>query len=206
MAVPSRAHQTLMAEATYVLRLVTNTGAPVPVPGHPIATDGLMALMLPPQALRPTQAARIGIMESRAGAIADEQGSSPPSWDLSGQFRLALTRVGNVILDHPQQQRALEDFVRFYLAENKRRALAKDTLISMEFHDFYADEHWRVVPLGVPLGERDMARPTVERWSLRLRGLTPTTAVEAPADAVADDVLADPNRAVADICPDGSHE
>ena len=206
MAVPSRAHQTLMAEATYVLRLVTNRGEPVPVPGHPIATDGLMALMLPPQALRPTQAARVGIMESRAGAIVDEQGMSPPSWDLSGQFRLAPTRVGTVILDHPQQQRALEDFVRFYLSENKRRALARDTLISMEFHDFYADEHWRVVPLGVPLGERDMARPTAERWSLRLRGLTPTTTIDVPEDAVASALAEDPNRAVAGICPHEAHQ
>lgn len=202
MAVPARAHQQRLDEAAYVLRITTATGASVPVPGHPIAAnDGLLALMLPPQSFRPSQATRVGVMESRTGAIADEQGSSPPTWDLGGQFRLALTRVGTSILDHAEQQRALESFVRFYLADNRRRALARDSLARLEFHDFYADEHWVVVPLGVPLGERDSARPTVERWTLRLRGLHQTTSIERPPDAVADALAADPNAAVASVCP-----
>lgn len=201
MAVPARAHQQRMEEASYVLR-ITSDGAGVPVPNHPIAAeDGLLALMLPPQSFRPTQTTRVGVMESRAGAIVDEQGTSPPTWDLSGQFRLAATRIGTVILNHAEQQRALESFIRFYLDENQRRAMNREALTRLEWHDFYADEHWIVAPLGVPLGERDAARPSIERWNLRLRGLTRTTSVERPTDSVADAVTADPDRAVASICP-----
>lgn len=202
MAVPARAHQQRLNEAAYVLRITTTTGANVPVPGHPIAgNDGLLALMLPPQSFRPSQAARIGVMDTLAGSTTDEQGASPPTWDLAGQFRLASTRVGNTILDHGEQQRALEAYVRFYLDENKRRARAFDELVRMEFHDFYADEHWVVAPLTIPLGERDSSRPNVERWSLRLRGLQPTTRIERPPDPVADALAADPNAAIAALCP-----
>jgi hypothetical protein len=186
MAVPSNQHLTRLAGATYALR-VTDNGA----------EQSILTLALPPQSIRPSQPSRIGFMETRTGVVVDEQGASPPTWDLSGQFRLGGGNGG----DHYAQQRAIEAFIRTYLEANRERALARRTLLSLEWHDFYAGEHWIVAPLGVPLGERDSARPLVERWSLRLRGLTRTTATNRGADSVVGQLLADPNDAVAAVCP-----
>lgn len=201
MSVLPASHQQRLADAAYVLRL-RDAGAPVAVPGNAVAArDGTFPLPIPPQSIRPQQGARIGFMDARFGVIVDEQGASPPQWDIGGQFLLGGQRVGTRVLDQYEVQRALEGFVRFYLDTNRQRALARRSLISMEWHDFYADEHWFVAPLAVPMAERDQSRPTTERWNLRLRGLRPTNAPVVLDDSVRAALFANVNAAVATVCP-----
>lgn len=201
MSVLPASHQQRLTDAAYVLRL-RDAGAPVPVPGNAVAArDGAFPLPIPPQSIKPQQGARIAFMDTRFGVLTDEQGMSPPQWDLGGQFLAGGQRVGNRVLDQYEVQRALEGFVRFYLDANRQRALARRSLIQMEWHDFYADEHWFVAPVGVPMGERDQSRPTVERWSLRLRGLRPTATPADLGDDVRAALFANVNVAIGRVCP-----
>lgn len=201
MSVLPASHQQRLNDAAYVLRL-RDAGAPVPVPGNAVAAlDGVFPLPIPPQSIRPTQGSRIGFMDTRAGVLVDEQGASPPQWDLGGQFLAGGQRIGTRVLDQYEVQRALEGFVRFYLSTNRERALARRGLIGMEWHDLFADEHWFVAPVGVPMGERDQGRPTVERWSLRLRGLRRTNDPVTLDDRVRSALFTNVNAAIATVCP-----
>lgn len=204
MATLTPAHRQRLEQAAYVLRIVDG-GKPHPVPGNAVATDGTFPLPIPPQSIKPRQDVRVGIMETRSGALADEQGSSPPEWEISGQFLLTPKEVNGVRLDAYGFQRALEGFISYYAEENRRRALAKKTQLGLEFFDFYADQHWRVVPRNVPLGNRDSGKPLNETYSIRLKGLHRVGAISNPNDAVKATLSTDPNVAVQGVCPHPEH-
>lgn len=195
MAVPTNALRQRLRDAAYVLRIREGT-APHPVPGNPIAqTDGSFPLPTPPGAIRPRQASRIGIMETPTYSRVDEQGLSPPEWEIEGQFLLTPRRANGQELDMYGFQRGLEHLIRYYLLTNRQRGLAEQQLLVLEWHDFYMGEHWQVAPAEVPLGQRDNARPITETYRLRLRGIVPTARVDRPPDPVLLE-LADPSRAL----------
>ncbi|MGM8838391.1 hypothetical protein [Thermus sp. 93170] len=202
MAAPTQEHRKRLQEAAYLLRIREN-GAPHPVPGHPVAgRDGVFPLPLPPQAVRGEQPARVGYLPVREWAVVDVQGLEPPTWELEGVFLLTPRSVRGVRLDAYGWQRALEDFVRYYLEENQRRGRQKRPLLSMEWHDFYRGEHWEVVPRMVPLGAQSATQPLVERWSLRLQGIRPVGKAPKPKDPIVAQLFeGDPNQLVARVCP-----
>ncbi|MBW6396022.1 hypothetical protein KZX47_12795 [Thermus sp. SYSU G05001] len=202
MAAPTREHRQRLQEAAYLLR-IREGGKPHPVPGHPVAgRDGVFPLPLPPQAVRGEQPARLGYMPARAWAVVDVQGLEAPTWEIEGQFLLTPRSVRGVRLDAYGWTRALEEFVRYFLEENRQRGQAKKPLLTLEWHDFYRDEHWEVAPRLVPLAAQSAAQPLVERWSLRLQGVKPVGAPPKPEDRVKQSLFeADPNRLVAEVCP-----
>lgn len=177
MARPTANHQRRLDNQAYVLR-ITENGKPHPVPNHPVAgADGQFILPVPPQTLRPQQAARVGILPARNWNVADEQGYSPPEYDLSGVFPLTPVQIRGRLLDGYQLQRALEAFIRYYLQQNLERGRTQRPMLQLEFHDLYTERSWVVVPQIVPLGERSNQTPLVERYNLRLIAVRPLNSV-----------------------------
>lgn len=205
MAAPTPTHQRRLAEAVYVLRL-TQDGREHPVPGNPVAgQDGSFVFAAPPQAITPRQDMRVGYHPTREGAHSDTQGASPPEWEIQGQFLLTPRSVGGRPLDGYSLQRALEHYVRYYAEHNRTLAASRQALLTMEFHDFYAAEHWHVVPLVVPMGQRSNTSPLTERYTLRLRGTRPAGAISRPTDRVRVILDEQPNLSVQAICPHEDH-
>lgn len=201
MAAPTQEHRKRLQEAFYLLRILEN-GAPHPVPGNPVAgRDGVFPLPVPPQAVRGEQPARVGYLPVREWAVVDVQGLEPPTWELEGVFLLTPRSVRGVRLDAYGWQRALEGYVRYFLEENRKRGAAKKPLLAMEWHDFYREEHWEVVPKLVPLGTQSAAQPLLERWVLRLQGVKPVGRPPRPSDPVSERLQGDPNAALAALCP-----
>jgi len=200
MAHPTQTHRQRLREAAYVLR-IREDGAAHPVPGHPIAgRDGVFPLPIPPQSVRVNQPSRIGVMDTRYGALADEQGAGPPQWEIEGQFLLTPRSVGGVVLDAYGLQRALEDYIGYYLEANRDRAREQRPLLTLEWHDTYQGLSWEVVPLAVPRGQRSNAAPLAERWTLKLRGLRPVGPPPKPADPVSSGLEVNPERVISDFC------
>lgn len=201
MAAPTLEYRRALQGATYLLRMLER-GRPHPVPGHPVAgRDGIFPLPVPPQAIRGEQPARLGYMPVRDWAVVDVQGPEPPTWEIDGQFLLSPRSVRGVKLDGYGWLRALEGYIRYFLEENRKRGREKRPLLTLEWHDFLRDEHWEVVPIGVPLGVQNAAHPIIERWSLRLRGVRPAGKPALPRDPVSERLYGDPNEALMALCP-----
>lgn len=201
MAVPSAQHKARLELAGYALR-VREDGQPHPVADNPVAErDGSFPLPVAPKTLTPRQASRVAIMPTRDYAVSDVQGPGLPEWELQGQFLIGVRGVNGVLLDGYQFQRALEQLIRYYLLENRRRGRALLPLLTLEFHDFYAGEHWQVEPMGVPLGQRDASSPITERYQLTLKGVRPLDAVTPDEGYAQAAMTQDPNEALAQVCP-----
>jgi hypothetical protein len=198
MAKPTQNQQQRLDDATYLFR-ITENGNPVSIAGSRIASGGELPLAIPPQAIRPRQDTRVNIFHTRRYADLDELGLNPPEWAIDGQFLLTPTRVNGIEADQHTLQRELEYFFRYYLEENLRRAENEQALLSLEFHDFYSDEHWIVAPQNIPMGERSSNSPLTERYNLKLAGIKPIGTKETIADSLQDTLNQNPNTAIKDF-------
>lgn len=205
MARPTTAHRQRHEHAAYVLR-ITERGRAHPVAGNPVAgRDGTFPLPIPPQAVRGTADAYLGVMDTRDGRIIDEQGHAPPTFEVQGQFLLTPKRANGALLDGYEFQRALEHFITYYLTENRARARQRQPLLEMEWHDTFGEQHWVVAPSLIPIGQRDSGSPVTEKWTLKLTGVRRVTTDTPSIDTVRDAMSADPNTIVRDACPHPSH-
>lgn len=203
MARPTPEHQQKLRGMAYLLRILEN-GAPHPVPGNPVAgRDGVFVLPIPPQALQGDQAGRFQVLPTRAWNVADVQGLEAPVWTIEGTFLLTPVSVRGVRLSAYGWARALEGFLRYFLEENRKRGEAKRPLLTLEWHDFYRDEHWEVLPKLLPLSSQSASQPLLERYRLQLIGVRPVGAAPRPPDPVIERVKGDPNAALAQLCPLG---
>lgn len=205
MARLTATHRQRHEQAAYVLRLTERSRAH-PVPGNPVAAlDGTFPLPIPPQAIRATADAYLGVMDTRDGRIIDEQGVAPPEFEVQGQFLITPKRANGALLDGYEFQRALEHFINYYLTQNRERARARQPLLAMEWHDVYGEQHWVVAPRLVPIGQRDSGSPVTEKWTLKLTGVQPAENPTRSVDTVGLAMRPDPNTLVRGACPHPSH-
>lgn len=177
MAVPSPSYRAKLNQGGYLLR-------------SPL---GEFWLPVAPQSIRARQPTRVAYMSAPQWAEYDVQGLDGPEWDIDGQFLISR--------DGYAEQRKLERFIRAWAEENRKRGLAETALAPLEWHDFFAAEHWEVYPVTVPMGERSAQTPLTERYSLRLKGIRPIGAAAAPPDPVGEALRASPDAVAQQFCP-----
>lgn len=169
-------HALKLAQGIYVLRAREWSGKNYAVPGNPVAgKDGHFPFTVNPQHVGIDQAVRVAIMQTRDYASSDEQGLSPVTYTLNGQFLITPNEFN---LTNYGMQRALEDMIEDVFNENVRRRGKRQPLLMFTFHDFYQDQHWQVLPANLPRGQRDASTPTVEQYSLKLLGIRPVNAIK----------------------------
>lgn len=180
MATPTAQHRTQLAKNIFLLRILED-GKAHPVPKNIVASrDGVFQLPVAPQSITPRQSARAGYLETHSGAIADILGVAPPEWEIVGQMPITPTTANKVTLSGFAWQHQLEEYILYFLKASKERARDGKSLLEMRFHDFYAAQHWSVLPMAVPLGVRSSDSPLTERYTLRLKGLLPVASVPSP--------------------------
>ncbi|GEM48672.1 hypothetical protein [Deinococcus cellulosilyticus] len=180
MAAPTQNHRAQLAKNIFILRILED-GKPHKVPKNQVAgKNGVFQLPIPPQNINPRQVARIGYMETLAGAIADVQGISPPEWEIAGQMPITPTTANGVTLSAYAWQHELEHYLQYFLEECQRRARTGKSLLELRYHAFYEGQHWAVVPTMIPLGVRSSDSPLTERYTIRLKGLKRVDAIPLP--------------------------
>jgi hypothetical protein len=153
------------AASAYILRILLQ-GKPAN-PGLPGLKGGEFRLPLAPANITYEDSARTQMNAVTGGNQVDEHGLNPPSITIGGTFGEA-TRGG---MDGIEWQRALEGVIRWYMAQNLKRGLARQPLYIMEWHDTFVNQSWVVTPRATPWGIRDASKPVTESYTLRLDGV-----------------------------------
>jgi hypothetical protein len=207
MARLNSTHRQALQRMAYILELLENGKPLKKVEGNAVADGwGTFPFPVPPQQFTPRRAARVTIMQTREAAVHDEQGYSPPTYELAGQFLMTPQRANGVVLDNWGFTRALEHYIQFYLKENRERARAKKPLLELVFHDFYRHQHWVVVPTLVPEGSLDSSHPTVERYQLNLAAVRKADSPPRLVNPSKADLQRDALTMLLAKCPHYSHK
>lgn len=191
----SRQTTQMRKQAAYILRMVRNGKYLKPPTVNPNALDerGWFKFPLAPQTIDYRSQSRSSVYPLGQWARAEEHGVNPPLISLQGTFARQATynpAKPDITLDGYQWQRALEDYINYYLHENYEAGVSRRPLITLEWCDTYRNEYWVVKPEGVPYSHQDSNAPMRESYDLRFTALTPISRTQIQADQLTQDLAA----------------
>jgi len=139
-----------------------------------------ITLVLNPQSLTRTQAAKNAVTETQTGRWVDQLGLAGPRWSMQGHFGFKK-KFKPFTTDITDGYVAFFDFFRMvqrYFDENRDRALqtpGTTDLLQMWFFDWEDGDFWQIEPDGLPEKSRNQNRPVIREYSFNFIGIRDLT-------------------------------